>query len=326
MSAYRVAKFWIRPVAFLIDVLLLVAIGFVLGVLFKEFFISLKSNGIFIGFLISLLYFTLCNSKFCKGQTLGQFIFRITVLDSNDGYLPLWKSLIRSLVLTIPLFFLNYQIPGLSASSIISDVIFNLLLFILIGFAYFYVFNRSTRQTIHDFVVNSFVVSFKKETEGIERQHVKPLVYYLYLSISIALIIVFVIFSPSRIYSKKYPEKASVPSKLNQIENISKCNLTLGIFKSFDLESSKTYIVLSCDIYVIHEIDDNPESLENNDLVKEAIGIILENYPDLHDVNSIKVSINRDFNIGIYRSNQKVKVGKTPTEWMDFLVIPNDID
>jgi uncharacterized RDD family membrane protein YckC len=326
MSAYKIAKFWKRPVAFLIDVLLLVAIGFVLGVLFKEYFISLKSNGIFIGFVVSLLYFTVCNSNICKGQTLGQFILCIKVLDSKDNHLPIWKSFLRSMVLTIPYFFLDYTIPDLSANSTISLIIFNILLFTLIGFAYFYVFNKSTRQTINDLVVNSFVVSCKKESENVERKPLKPLIYYLYLSISITFIIVFTIFSPSKIFSKKYPEKTSISSKLNQIENISKCNLSIGIYKSYDFKSSETYIILGCDIYVIHEIDENPESPENHSLIKKVIGIILENYPDINTVNNINVRINRGYDIGIYWSNQKVEVVKTPDEWMDFYLERSEID
>lgn len=326
MSTYRIANFWIRPVAFLIDVLLLVIVGFVLGLLFKEYFISLKSNGIFIGFFASMFYFTICNSTICNGQTLGQFIFRIKVLDSNDNHLSLWSSLIRSAVLTIPYFFLDYPIPGLSVNSIISTVIFNTLLFVQIGFAYFYIFNKSTRQTIHDFAVNSFVVSCKKETESSERKRIKPLFYYLYLSVSIVLIIVLVIFSPSRIYTKKYPEKASISSKLNTIENISKCNLSIGIYKSFDFQSSETYIILGCDIHVIQKIDENPESPENIELIKKAIGIILENYPDINSVNNINIRINRGYDIGIFRSYQKVEVVKSPDEWNDFLEGDKDVD
>jgi uncharacterized RDD family membrane protein YckC len=318
MSTYKIAKFWIRPLAFLIDVLLLVAIGFVLGLLLKEYFISLKGNGIFIGFLISLLYFTFCSSTICKGQTLGKLIFRIKTLDSKDNYLPVWKSFLRSLVLTTPYFFLNYSIPGLSESSIFSVILFDLLFFLLIGFLYFYLFNKYTRQTIHDFAVNSYVVS-TKETMEIDRQQVKPMIYYLYLSISILLIIVFVIFSPTRIYTKKYSEEKIVSSKLNQIENITKCTLSMSIAKSFDFKLSQTYKILICDLYVIREIDKNPENHENNSLIKEATSIILENYSDLTTINNITVRINRGYDIGIYRSNQKVEMVKTPDEWMEFL-------
>ncbi len=58
------SKFWKRIWALLIDTIVLGIFGFILGLIFKNFFISLGGYARIIGWIISLAYFTILNSLF----------------------------------------------------------------------------------------------------------------------------------------------------------------------------------------------------------------------------------------------------------------------
>jgi len=61
-SDYSIAKFWYRIGAIFIDTIILGFIGFILSILFERNFRMLGEYGVFVGFAISLIYFTLFNS------------------------------------------------------------------------------------------------------------------------------------------------------------------------------------------------------------------------------------------------------------------------
>jgi len=88
-SNYLIAKFWSRIGAFLIDMVLLGLLGLILGLTFKTYFISIGKNGVFFGFVISLAYFAIFNSKWLGGQTLGKRLTNIKVVDQDDQFLSL---------------------------------------------------------------------------------------------------------------------------------------------------------------------------------------------------------------------------------------------
>ena len=139
MSKYKIAKFWIRLGAFLIDILFLGILGFFLGLFFKDYFITLGDYGSIVGFMISIIYFTLCNSHILGGQTIGKGLTNLKVVDCDDNLLSIKSAFIRSLILTFPYFFINIGIPGLPVSSIIQILWAALLFSISIGLIYYYI-------------------------------------------------------------------------------------------------------------------------------------------------------------------------------------------
>jgi uncharacterized RDD family membrane protein YckC len=75
-----------------------------LGLIFLDYFISLGSWGIVIGFSIVLAYFTLIESGLGSGQSVGKTFLNLKVVSCNGDHLSLTKSLIRSSVFFAPLF------------------------------------------------------------------------------------------------------------------------------------------------------------------------------------------------------------------------------
>ena len=155
----RIAGFWRRLVALLLDLLLLGTIGAVMGFVAFDVLAELGAFGRVVGFLGALAYFGLLNSRIGGGQTLGKRLLGIRVVDGGGALLSLPRSLLRYCVLGIP-FFLNGAPFGSTVLRpgwgwVLSAVVFGGMLSIL----YLYLFNRRTRRSLHDLAVGSWVVN-----------------------------------------------------------------------------------------------------------------------------------------------------------------------
>jgi uncharacterized RDD family membrane protein YckC len=121
-----------------------------------------------IGFAIALAYFGLCNSRIGGGQTLGKRWLGVRVVDAHDQLLSLPRSLLRYTVLGLP-FFAN-GLPIGSQWVTLTPLDYPLVLVIFGGILstiYLYIFNRRTRQSLHDLVVGSYVERFDGATQPV---------------------------------------------------------------------------------------------------------------------------------------------------------------
>jgi uncharacterized RDD family membrane protein YckC len=154
-----IAGFWRRIGAFFLDCLLLGAIGIAIGFFLTEEFVRLGPWGRLLGFSVALAYFGILNSRLTGGQTLGKRLLKIKVVAKDGTPLSVSKSFLRFLPLGAPWFLNNAQFsePVLFSSwaYVLSIAIFGLGLSVV----YLYVFNRKSRQSLHDLLVGSYVVS-----------------------------------------------------------------------------------------------------------------------------------------------------------------------
>ena len=157
-STFSISGFWRRLVAFAIDGLLLGVFGFLLGLVFFDPLAHMGGYGRLLGFAIALAYFGILNSNVGRGQTVGKRALGIRVVDREGQFLSVPMSCLRYAVLGIP-FFLNGAPFDLDVLTSAWGYLLTMLIFGGIGsIAYLYIFNRRTRQSLHDLVVGSFVV------------------------------------------------------------------------------------------------------------------------------------------------------------------------
>ncbi|MGC1550794.1 MAG: RDD family protein [Rhodanobacter sp.] len=162
-----IAGFWRRLNAFVVDCFMLGIVGLVIGSILFDPLAHMGSYARLIGFAIALAYFGICNSRIGNGQTLAKRWFGIRVVDAQSQCLSLPRSLLRYAVLGIP-----YFVNGLPVSPDLSMSLTYVVLVSLIVFGaglsiiYLYIFNRRTRQSLHDLVVGSYVVRVQPD-EGV---------------------------------------------------------------------------------------------------------------------------------------------------------------
>ncbi|MCH9672105.1 MAG: RDD family protein [Gammaproteobacteria bacterium] len=161
------ASFWRRTGAFLIDLVVLALIGHVLAFFLEDFFVGLGQFGPLVGFGVALSYFAPMSSALCDGQTLGKRVLKIRVVGPTNAPVGLGKSMIRYVVLCAP-YFLNGvggQDPSAPFAKPVEGLIFVLVVVGGFSIGYLYVFNRVTRQSLHDRVCNTFVVDASAEIQ-----------------------------------------------------------------------------------------------------------------------------------------------------------------
>lgn len=158
LAAPCAAGFWRRSAAFIVDALVLGAIGALAGWALFDVFARMGGYGRALGFVLALAYFGVMNSTLCAGQTLGKRLLGVRVVGKDGSPLSLPQSLLRYSVLGIP-FFLNGA--PLDTDVVLSPLAYVLSLVIFGGLAsilYLYVFNRRGRRSLHDLAVGSSVV------------------------------------------------------------------------------------------------------------------------------------------------------------------------
>ena len=154
-----IAGFWRRLGAFAIDSLIVGLVGALIGAALFDSLARIGAPARLIGFVIAVAYFGVLNSRIGDGQTLANRWLGIRVVDGQGQTLSPLRALLRYTVLGIPLFFNGLPLSGAALMSPVIGALVSLLVFGG-GFVivYLYVFNRRTRQSLHDLAVGSYVV------------------------------------------------------------------------------------------------------------------------------------------------------------------------
>lgn len=162
----RIAGFWRRIGALVIDLIMLGIVGMILGALLFDTFARMGAYARLIGFAIALAYFGICNSRIGGGQTFGKRWLGLRVVDAHDQLLSLPRSLLRYVVLGIPFFANGLPMSPQFAMSSPFDYLLALVVFGgMFSIVYLYIFNRRTRQSLHDLVVGSYVERIDPATQ-----------------------------------------------------------------------------------------------------------------------------------------------------------------
>ena len=153
----RIAGFWRRVAALLVDSLALGVFGAGLGWIWFAPFAALGSWGRLIGAAIAVLYFGFSNSRFTGGRTLGKRALRIRVVDARSRPIGLVRSGLRALVLVFPVTLNGMSLPGVS-SPLGMTAASACVLGLGGATVYLFVFDRRTRRSLHDLTAGTFVV------------------------------------------------------------------------------------------------------------------------------------------------------------------------
>lgn len=152
-----IAGFWRRVGALVVDIIVLGLVGQLLGTALFSTLARMGGYALLIGFPIALAYYGVGNSVRMKGQTPGKMLLGVRVVDAQGGLLALPRSLLRYVVLGTP-FFLSCLPLAYDPSNPVSYVLGALSGAGGVAIFYLYVFNRRTRQSLHDLAVGSYVV------------------------------------------------------------------------------------------------------------------------------------------------------------------------
>ncbi len=291
-----IAGFWKRLFALLIDLLILSGVGFLLGLFFESTFVEIGNLGKLMGFVIALSYFGVMNSQIAKGQTIGKRIVKIQVVDAEGSHINILKSLLRYSVLSIP-FFLNGTYISFESDLINLDYfILPIVLGGTLSISYLYLFNRSTRQSLHDLAVGSYVVNSESTVIAIYsiwKPHL-AVVAAFYFALAVAPVFLEDTFSElaKSIPIKEMAITQEILSSEPLVKSVSVMDRTSTISSSVHGESTANYTNIH--IYLMANDVANPV------LAERYAQIVIDSYVEAINKDSINITLSYGFDIGIW--------------------------
>jgi uncharacterized RDD family membrane protein YckC len=304
-----ISGFWQRILAFALDGVFLGLIGFAAGIFFYDHLAHLGGWGRLLGFCVALAYYGVLNSSIGNGQTIGKMIVKVEVVDSRGEHISPRLSILRYAILAVP-FFLNGAIipPSLIASPF--GYLVGLLVF---GFGgaiiYLYIFNRRTRQSLHDLACGTFVV------RGIPKGDVrvspiwKP--HVVFISIWFALVIVAMIVMQNIAHKGVFPGLIATQQAIMSTGKVHTATLSVGkTWRASGENSTEATHVASNAIWKRRPADYEAAA-------REVALVILDHYPDIMTKDVLAVTVTYGYDIGIARAWRNQTFQHPPLEWKD---------
>jgi uncharacterized RDD family membrane protein YckC len=154
----EIGSLWRRVLACFIDAVVVGLAGFIVALPFFDSLSRIGAWGRLLGFLLSFPYFAILGSRVGNGQTLGKRVLHLQVADQDGKTVSLGRSALRYVVLAIPWFLNGLPVPITRTPSLVTAF----LSMVVFGFGgitlYLVLFNRQTRQGIHDLVAHTYVL------------------------------------------------------------------------------------------------------------------------------------------------------------------------
>jgi len=286
-----ISSFWRRIGALFIDTLLLGIFGYLIGLALESTFVQLGGWGRLVGFTIALVYFGIMNSSITSGQTLGKKTLGIRVVDSSNAPISIGKSTLRYVILATPFSLNGAQFTN---EAMLSYLIYPLSLIVfggLFSILYLYIFNRITRQSLHDLAVGTFVVN-----AGVEKQEIGK-VWNVHIVIVALLFVVAAIvpaFTAQLAQSEPFKEMLSVQSALLSEKNVTYATISTNTttFSSIK-EGTKTTTYVSSQVFLASN------NVSDAKLARQLASIVIANYPEAINKDTIQIILTYGYDIGI---------------------------
>ena len=286
-----ISGFWRRIGAIMIDFIILGIFGFVLGLVLGDVFAEIGVWGRLVGFSIALAYFGVMNSVIFNGQTLGKKLLKIKVVNSDNQPISLVQSLGRYCILGIPFFLNGAQFSMEMLTSfwmyILSIIVFGGLFSIV----YLYVFNRITRQSLHDLAFGTYVVnaaSEQKDTGSVWKPH---LVMVSLLFITSA---VLPAFTMNLAQNEPFADLLKGVNSLYQHPSVNYATMS----SSFNLSSNDTKKTS----YISAQVFVNKKDISNPKLARELAKLITQNCTLASNRDLLSIVLIYGYDIGIASS------------------------
>jgi len=286
-----ICGFWRRIGALFIDTIVLGVFGYVLGLFLEDTFVKLGGWGRLVGFVVSITYFGVMNSSLSSGQTIGKKLLKIRVVDASNSTITLPKSFLRYSFLAIPFSLNGAQINN---EILLSYLIYPLSLIVfggLLSIFYLYVFNRVTRQSLHDLAVGTYVVNSGANSREL------PSVWKPHLAVVASLFITAAFvpaFTSDLVEAEPFKDLLVTQKAINNIESVKHAVITVGStsFSSSDSGSSTTTYINTQAFLYQNDVDDSK-------IAKNLAQAIVDTYSESLNKNVISVTLTYGYDIGI---------------------------
>jgi uncharacterized RDD family membrane protein YckC len=301
-----IGSLWRRFVAFVVDGLI-VGLGVtVVALPFFEAFSHLGPWGRLLGFFIALPYFAILDSRIGNGRTVGKRLMHLQVVDKNGTTISFGKSAVRYAVFAVPYFVNGILLPTSRTPWIVSTLL-SLLIFGVGGATlYLVLFNRHTRQGIHDLATGSYIADADKsgslKTEPIGKIH-WAILGSLLLTLSLG----------TAILGKKVANSGSFPQLLEDVRLIERME-GVQVAGVQDLTwsnwgSGEKKAILVINVYW------TGKSTDDQAFADQIAKLVIEHDSKVKEHDLLRVIMIRGYDLGIAHAQVSHSYEHTPAEW-----------
>ncbi|KQV86293.1 hypothetical protein ASD15_29955 [Massilia sp. Root351] len=285
--------------------LILGIIGLAAGALFGAQFAALGAWGTVVGFIVTLAYFGFTESRTGGGQSLGKRALNLRVVSRTGEALSAPAAFVRAAVLCVA-YFLNGAGFDFGRANQWGAVGISVLIFGLIfSMVYMLIFNRRTRQSIHDLAVGAFVVKGGPGKGGLPtgpiwRGHAAVVgVAILVMSVGGLLI------SKHFLQTEPLANLALIQQKIDALPGVDRVGVNLNSLSSNNGTTTRLFINAVVDA-----------SAPNQEVLARRIAqVALTNYPAARRQHAIAVTLSSGYDIGIASWWRSTNYVYTPEDW-----------
>jgi uncharacterized RDD family membrane protein YckC len=318
-QARSIGSLWRRFLAFMIDGLILYFVGRGLGAAFFDALSRIGPWGHLVGFCIALLYFAFLDSDVGNGQTVGKRLLQLRVLDAQGYTISIAKSVARYSLFAIPHFLNGLRLPETRTSWIASYLIFAVVLGIGGSTVYLLIFNRNTRQGLHDLAVGSYVVravgTGQVKTEPIGDMHWRVLRWLLLLLILLSISAGFVNYESEK--SGHVWQRRADAILVEQLDGVQAARVEN--WRPFEWFSFFTRNPLASESALVITVWRTDKMGGQETFADQVAWLVLRNDPGVQKRDLLWLKVGRGYNLGIASHDNLQTFTHSPAEWRQHL-------
>lgn len=306
-----VGSLWRRVVAFVVDGILVGIAGSVVALPFFETFSHLGPWGRLVGFFMALPYFVILNSTIGNGQTLGKRWMHLQVVDVHGNTISFSKSLVRYAVFAVPYYLNKISLPMTRTPWIVSSLIAVLIFAVGGATLYLVLFNRHTRQGIHDLAAGSYVADADKigplKTQSIWKIH-----WAILASLLALLALATGILGNKLAKSGAFVQMLQDVRLIEDMEGVQQAGVQDLTWNSWSGGERKNIFVIN--------VFWTGKSADEEAFANRVAKLILENDPKVQEHDLLSVRMIRGYDLGIAHAQVSHPFERTPADWKAHLL------
>jgi len=317
-STQLISGFWKRLFAFLIDGVILGVIGTIIGTSFFDFFAELGGWGRVIGFAIAIVYFGALNSSVGNGQTIGKRIMKIRVVDGSGKLISPLQSIGRFIIIGLPYFLNDAIIPPSIAGTSTSFIQTLIVSFMGYAIIYLYIFNRRTRQSLHDLVIGTYVVPTSHAAHSNFPQVWKGHLNVLGL-LFVAVAAFATVMMPRPTNTELFYGVPALQRSVNESGLVHKATVLMEKGHSINLGLEGTENTETTYLSTNAILKTRPESYQ--DMIEKIASIVIENSQKAMDNDSLIVKVTYGYDIGLASAWKSERQQYSLHDWKEKLAL-----
>lgn len=305
-----IGGFWRRFFAFVVDGMILAFLGWCIGLFFFETLCELGLYGRLLGFLIAVPYFAVMESNIGGGQSFGKRLLNLRVVDAQGNTLSFERSFARYTICSLPVFLNGISFPFSTPPWVVITVLGPIVFGMPGATLYLMIFNRNTRQGLHDLAVGSYVVRASDTgsvvTKPIWKKH-WAFLGFMFVTFTV-ITTVFISYTEKW---ERFPQIMQDLWLIQQMDYVQNASAQEPRLISGSGERSRKILTVNI-VWA-----GNPADQEA--FAGQAARIILQNDQRVQDYDQLHIVITRGFNIGFASAWHSNTFHGTPAEWQEHI-------